>query len=33
MIWDGNTDQFVSEFGDSVIHSKHLDNFWKQRGP
>jgi len=27
MIWDGNTDQFVSEFGDSVIHGKHLDEF------
>ena len=32
MSWDGNTDQFVSEFGDSIIHGKHLDEFLEKRG-
>ena len=27
MTWDGNTDQFLSEFGDAIIHGKKLELF------
>lgn len=30
MIWDGNTDQFVSTYGDKIIHGKRLDKFLEE---
>ena len=30
MIWDGNTDRFVSTYGDKIIHGKQLDKFLEE---